>query len=91
MEAWFSAKAEASNKRHEKLDGEDYVVRPAVVFHRLGVSESTMVDLSQAIISGAVSVSRGKKRKSRDCDKSNTPPPKRIPAARVMLKNLKGS
>ena len=79
----------ASNKRHKKSDGDNYVPKEAFVFHHI----VKVVDLSAAINSGALSVGRGKhgRRRGGAAEQDNSSAGRTIiavPAARIMFKNL---
>ena len=91
MNAWYVAKTAASNRRHKKSDGDDYVPKEAFVFQH----HVKLVDLSTAIGSGAVSTKRGKqdhrrRRAEQDADHSAGRAIVMLPpAARTMLKHLR--
>jgi hypothetical protein len=103
MSKWYAARGVASNKRHEKCDGDNYVPKDAFVFHHIGKrvdvpvdASSRVVDLSLAVSSGMVTAGRGKQRHrcgvvERDYYSSRRKSlraPVMLSAARNMLKNL---
>ena len=84
MSAWYAARAEASNKRHMKSDGVNYVPKAAFEFHHI----VKLVDLYAAIKSGALSVGRGRQGR-RDNQAAEGRTIMAVSAARTMFKNLK--
>ena len=66
MEQWYSDETYKSNKRHQKSDGSSYVPKIPYVFRHTTAlrprprSSNTLVNLSSAIASKAVTVGRGR-------------------------------
>ena len=86
MSEWYVARAEASNKRHMKSDGDSYVPKEAFEFHHI----VKLVDLYAAIKSGALSVGRGRHQGRRENHQSaGGRTIMAVSAARTMFKNLK--
>jgi hypothetical protein len=85
LNAWYTMEAAKSNKRHEKEDGIHYI--PKVAYSHRHPSEVAIkvVDLSGAILSGAVSVRRHRINKKA----VTSPVLPHVPFALCMLKDLK--